>query len=159
MQTKITGQKSHLWATKHIAYELCIKSSTSLGTLIAIMINLQPSSLKDYLAAAFTQSSQRQLWLSGNKPRLCVFVQPSAHNYNQDEWEKLLWFFCFPKEGLSRDHTCTSAIHYSRSTAGQKTVVINDPRLPPVNAVTVKKRVQNYTWNYLKNIDQKALLP
>lgn len=139
-------RENHWAEISPLGYETyCIwtlhKSSVSLGSLIAIMINLQPSILKDCSAAAFAQSSQRQPWVSGNKSRLCDFAQPSAHNYNQDGWETLLWFFFFFPTGgsLWRPHMH----HCNYIIAGQqqdrKLWLMNDSRLPPVNAVLLKK--------------------
>lgn len=114
------------------------KSSVSLASLMAIMINLWPNSLKDCLAAAFTRGSQRQTWVSENKSRWCDIAQPSAHNYNEDEQQKLLWYFFFPTEGLWRPrmHQC------NYTTAGQRQDrnlwLMNDPRLPPVTAAPLK---------------------
>lgn len=100
------------------------------------MINLQPSSLKVCSAAAFAQSSQRQPWVSGNKFILCDFAQPSAHNYNEDGWEALLWFFSSQRDS-SGDHTCTGAVtihqvngrtEKSKITASQCSVIIKGCR-------------------------------
>lgn len=49
-------------------------------------------------------------------------------------------FFVSPRRDPLETTHALLQLHYSRSTAGQKTVVINDPRLPPVNAAPVKKK-------------------
>lgn len=86
------------------------------------MNNLQPSSLKVCSAAAFAQSSQRQPWVSGNKFSLCDFAQPSAHNYNQDGWEALLWIFPHKGTPLGTTHALLQ-LQSSRSIAGQDSVL------------------------------------